>query len=74
MTVRARRLAKYLEERGWSVYDTLVHCTKCRAAGSGKYCGECGAKMPPPDRKTTVAELEAAIKYALKEDVFMEKA
>ena len=74
MTKRAERLAKYLEdELGWGVYgqesryckNGHVSINRCE-----KYCTDCGGKLPAFNKKTdpAIAELEQAIKYALKKD------
>lgn len=67
-TVRAKRMAKILENRfGWSVYGGTHECPKCGAVYySGSYCQKDGAKLKRR-KDDSLDQLEEAIAYALGE-------
>jgi RNA polymerase subunit RPABC4/transcription elongation factor Spt4 len=67
MTKRAKRLAKYLDELGWNVFDTTTECKGCGKLCYTKYCPDCGTKQPEQKNADTqvVCQLEKAIAYAL---------
>lgn len=70
-TLRAKRLGKYLEETlGWSVFGEDATNCKCGAVVYGdRFCGRCGKKQDPkPNNARVLAEIEAAIKFALMEE------
>jgi uncharacterized paraquat-inducible protein A len=75
MTTRAKRLEKYLSETlGWDTEGpaTVRICESCYCTTYvplHKFCGVCGFKLPKYKSNTpeSVAELEAAIAYALGE-------
>jgi hypothetical protein len=52
---RVRRLAEFLDKKGWETGLSLP-------------CEKCGQSLPPDTAQSkTLAELEAALKYALQE-------
>lgn len=71
MTKRAKRLAKFLEKRGWTVFDGSKECKKCghNDYGFREKCSECNAKLPKKssDYAETIFTLEQAIQYAEKQ-------
>lgn len=73
MSARARRLAKYLEEKlGWEVYDNRRQCEVCGQLTFDRavplWCKWCGSKLPGAVyKKETYVELEEALRYALNE-------
>lgn len=73
MTKRAERLAEFLENAGWTVFDEepVSTCRNCgHSSEYGKYCSNCGKKMPGAENHDaeTYEFLESAIKYALKRE------
>lgn len=72
-TRRAKRLAKYLENAGWDVYDVenSRRCPRCDAgAGDNDFCPNCGHKTRknPGYCKPSHDLLERAIGHALEEE------
>jgi predicted amidophosphoribosyltransferase len=69
MTKRAERLGKFLENEGWSVYENMKVCVKCKSQTStfNSYCGRCGGKLvaDASHRKTVNDQMEKAIKYVI---------
>lgn len=73
MSIRSKRLAAFLEkELGWQVYDDAKRCL-CGKTSYGKeaiFCSKCGLKLKNNSKPTeaTIAELEKAISFALKDN------
>ncbi len=74
MTIRAKRLAKYLEdELGWEVFTKSNICKACSITyhrSDAKYCFSSGGKLTSnvEDNKGTLQDIETAIKYCLGEN------
>lgn len=69
MTERAKRLAEFLEEKGWTVFEEKYVCHKCSlSTGYGKFCYRCGSplKRDRKNERDVIGEIESAIKFALK--------
>jgi hypothetical protein len=70
MTTRAKRMIKYLEDTlGWTVKSNRKECPKGHFNYGGNFCSECGSKLKTIKDTESVQQVEAAIKYALKEPV-----
>jgi hypothetical protein len=74
MSVRSKRLADFLEQHGWEIYEDITPaCKSCGRDSLGNYCGNCGKSMPSmkpiitKERREALAFLEDAIAYALRE-------
>jgi hypothetical protein len=74
MTRRAERLAEFLTNAGWEVFNTYHKgfCKECCSLVTfGKFCQECGTKALDNgnDEENDVLDfLENALKYALRVD------
>lgn len=68
MTIRAERLAKYLESVGWNMDVQKMSCPNLHYVPEGaNFCPECGTKAERLEGSSALQELEDGIAYALGE-------